>query len=166
MKITTFIISCLLVVTVSFAGQSKSKQKSNTKTPAVNTQPQQPNDLQTVRPGARLDTIRVNSFTPLEMKQVIDHYGSGKELLLIDVSSAEDFATGHVKGAINIPFEQFEKQVQTLRKEKNRNIVIVCKDGKRSMTACGILVANKFEWVWYLKKGLEAWTAANYPIEK
>ena len=83
----------------------------------------------------------------------------GKELLIIDVNPPEDFAKGHMEGAINIPFDEFEKRVQSLRKEKERNIVIVCKDGKRSMTACGIMVANKFEWVWYLKKGLEGWVA-------
>ncbi|MBX7153762.1 MAG: rhodanese-like domain-containing protein [Candidatus Kapaibacterium sp.] len=157
MRFTTLFLFCIGSIVVSFAGQGKKNKV--TPAPATEAAQQPTTDLMRVRPNSKLDTIKVNSFTPLEMQQVIEHYKGGKELLIIDVNPPEDFAKGHMEGAINIPFDEFEKRVQSLRKEKERNIVIVCKDGKRSMTACGIMVANKFEWVWYLKKGLEGWVA-------
>ena len=60
--------------------------------------------------------------------------------LVIDVRSREEFKQDHAEGTINIPLEEFEDYVKTL--DKNTNIEIVCRSGKRAGQALFICIKN------------------------
>ena len=60
--------------------------------------------------------------------------------LIIDVRSREEFKQDHAEGTINIPLEEFEDYVKTL--DKNTNIEIVCRSGKRAGQALFICIKN------------------------
>lgn len=72
-----------------------------------------------------------------KLKKIID---SGA--LLIDVRSAGEFATGNIKGSVNIPLDGLSHKVQVLRKDKP--IVVFCRSGARSMAARSILEKKGF----------------------
>lgn len=56
---------------------------------------------------------------------------------LVDVRSAAEFASGSVKGAVNIPLDKIPSQ---LAKFKNKeNIVVFCRSGARSSQAKSFL---------------------------
>lgn len=65
-----------------------------------------------------------------------------KEALIVDVRSKNEFASGHLEGAINIPLELVEMKADTLR--SHPQIVVYCRSGNRSahakkiLTDCGI----------------------------
>ncbi len=73
-----------------------------------------------------------------ELKNVIKNGA-----LLIDVRTPSEFADGSVKGAINIPVDSIEKQINKI-KNKN-NIVVFCRSGARSALAKRILEQNGFK---------------------
>ena len=54
---------------------------------------------------------------------------------IIDVRSPEEFAAGHVKGAINIPFDQIEQNHNLLNTLKPSTLVVYCRSGRRAGTA-------------------------------
>lgn len=56
---------------------------------------------------------------------------------LIDVRSAAEFASGSVKGAINIPLPALRDQMDALRGRKQ--IVVFCQSGGRSASAAAML---------------------------
>lgn len=58
-----------------------------------------------------------------------------KQVLLIDVRSPEEFATGHLDGAINIPHEQIAEQIARFTQDKNAEIQLYCRSGRRSGVA-------------------------------
>ena len=60
--------------------------------------------------------------------------------LVIDVRSREEFEQDHAENTINIPLEEFEDYVKTL--DKNTNIEIVCRSGKRAGQALFICIKN------------------------
>ena len=62
--------------------------------------------------------------------------------ILIDVRSAEEFATGNIKGSVNIPLDRLGSQMQVLKKHKP--IVVFCRRGNRSNTAKAILQQKGF----------------------
>jgi len=63
-----------------------------------------------------------------------------KGAFLVDVRTAGEFASGSVKGAVNIPLDQVERQ---LSRFKNKPAVVVfCRSGNRSGQAKRILEAN------------------------
>jgi phage shock protein E len=52
--------------------------------------------------------------------------------LLVDVRSAEEFATGHLPGALNIPHGEILAGIAELGVDKNAPIVLYCRSGNRS----------------------------------
>ncbi len=59
--------------------------------------------------------------------------------LVIDVRAAEDYETGHIDGAINIPYDQIERRVSELGSDKSREIVLYCRSGRRAGIALNTL---------------------------
>ncbi len=61
---------------------------------------------------------------------------------LVDVRTASEFASGSVKGAINIPLDTVSNQ---LTKFKNKShIIVFCQSGMRSNQAASVLKQNGF----------------------
>ena len=61
---------------------------------------------------------------------------------IIDVRSKAEFATGHAKGAINIPLEQIGSNTEKLK--KHSHIIVCCRSGNRSGMAQRTLKAKGF----------------------
>lgn len=59
---------------------------------------------------------------------------------LVDVRSSGEFASGSVKGAINIPLDNIQNQLAKFKGKKQ--IVVFCRSGNRSSMAKGILAKN------------------------
>ncbi|WGE75486.1 rhodanese-like domain-containing protein [Actinobacillus equuli] len=53
----------------------------------------------------------------------------------IDVRTAEEFATGHIEGAINIPVEQISAKIHQLIGDKDAPIHLYCRSGRRADVA-------------------------------
>ena len=80
---------------------------------------------------------------------------------IIDVRSANEFASGHVPGAINIPLEQLEMRAGDL--EGCSEFLLVCQGGTRAkigaswMAECG-------KTVLVLESGTSAWKQTGLPL--
>ncbi|WGE81462.1 rhodanese-like domain-containing protein [Actinobacillus equuli subsp. haemolyticus] len=53
----------------------------------------------------------------------------------IDVRTAEEFAAGHIEGAINIPVEQISAKIHQLIGDKDAPIHLYCRSGRRADVA-------------------------------
>ena len=63
--------------------------------------------------------------------------------LLLDVRSAEEFASGHAAGAQNIPVDELESRMSEL--PRGHTVVTYCRSGARSRRAARTLRAAGFE---------------------
>ena len=52
--------------------------------------------------------------------------------LLVDVRTPEEFQSGALAGAVNIPHDQVESRVAEFGSNKDREIVLYCRSGRRS----------------------------------
>ena len=59
--------------------------------------------------------------------------------LLIDVRTTEEFAQGHVDGALNIPYQETDKLMSAIGTDKTRPVVVYCRSGNRSGKAKVVL---------------------------
>ncbi len=59
--------------------------------------------------------------------------------LLVDLRSAQQFESGHVSGAVNIPFGEIVTRAKELGEDKSRKIVLYCADGNHSREALVLL---------------------------
>ena len=62
---------------------------------------------------------------------------------LVDVRTPSEFASGSVKGAVNIPLDKISGQLSKFKGKKN--IVVFCRSGNRSSQAKSILEKNGFK---------------------
>ena len=64
--------------------------------------------------------------------------------LLVDVRTAEEFATGHLPGAINIPHGEIVQGLAALDVSQSTDIVLYCRSGNRSGMATASLTGAGF----------------------
>lgn len=64
------------------------------------------------------------------------------DVILLDVSTEEEFLSGHIAGAINIPLDNLREHLHEL--DSSKRIFINCLSGLRSYIACRILMANGY----------------------
>lgn len=59
-----------------------------------------------------------------------------EEYTIVDVRTKEEYNSEHIKGAINIPYDEITKEVNL---EKEKTIFVYCKSGTRSKIAYNTL---------------------------
>ena len=87
-------------------------------------------------------------------------------VVILDVRKADEFAEGHIKGAIFI--DQFQSDFVEQAKAKlpkDKTIAIYCRSGRRSANAAGKLTDVGYKCT-NLKGGILAWKEANMPVIK
>lgn len=63
-------------------------------------------------------------------------YNGIKPTVIIDVRTPQEFAAGHIDGALNIPFDQIGEGILTVKAlKKNSTILVYCRSGRRSAVA-------------------------------
>jgi rhodanese-related sulfurtransferase len=86
--------------------------------------------------------------------------------LVIDLRPAEAFATGHVAGARQMSGEQILKAGDTLKKQKEKVVVVYDDTGSLGASAVRQLAAQGFTKAFNLRGGIAAWRAENLPLSK
>ena len=87
-------------------------------------------------------------------------------MVILDVRTPDEFAQGHVPGAINIPHDKLADRVDELTGAKNKDIVLYCRSGRRAGMAADTLKANGFSKLLHLEGDMIKWTEENRPTEK
>lgn len=96
---------------------------------------------------------------PVELKRAMDR----DEVVVIDVRAAEDYATGHIPGAINVPRENWERPTGLHRDKTN---VVYCYS-----QVCHLAATAALDWtaqgypIMELEGGFEGWKENDLPIE-
>ena len=89
-----------------------------------------------------------------------------EKALVVDVSEAEEFATGHIKGARNVPVNELQARLPEVARNKTVPLILVCPSGARSKRALGVAKTLGYDKAVVLGGGLKAWRDANLPLEK
>ena len=76
--------------------------------------------------------------------------------ILIDIRDAEEFAGGHITGAVSVPIETLPTWIREAG-SRSVPIYVCCQSGKRSPAACRLLCQNGFTCVTNLAGGLDRW---------
>jgi len=90
----------------------------------------------------------------------------GNNTVVLDVRSPEEFAEGHIKGAINISHEQINANLKKIIAFKDQTVVVHCRSGRRAISAENDLRAAGFSDLRHLDGDMKAWQAADLPLVK
>lgn len=86
------------------------------------------------------------------------------DLVVLDVRTPEEFAGGHLPGAVNVNFydDDFEDRVAEL--DRGVPYLVYCSQGGRSGSAGGIMQELGFTDVADMTQGFPAWADAGYEV--
>jgi rhodanese-related sulfurtransferase len=84
---------------------------------------------------------------------------------LIDVRTVEEYAEGHIEGALNLDINNagFEENVKML--DPKKEYVVYCASGVRSGKAADIMRKDGFTSVYTLSGGIKTWKEKGLPLE-
>jgi rhodanese-related sulfurtransferase len=94
-----------------------------------------------------------NTLTSVQPDELDHQRQQGHVPQLIDCRSANEFASGHVPGSVNIPVEELRSRLHDI--DPRRAVVFICASGRRA-TAATQLVASGTP-VAVLDGGINAW---------
>jgi len=94
--------------------------------------------------------------------QLINH----KDAIVLDVRERSEYDAGHVLNAKFIPLGKLKERMGELEKYRDHPIVVVCRSGNRSGTACFLLAKQGFAQAYNLAGGILAWKKNQLPLEK
>lgn len=103
-----------------------------------------------------------SSIGTLEATRLMNQAGT----LVLDVRESDEFASGHLPKARHIPLKELEARLPELAKFKDKPVIVTCRSGARSGSACRALRKAGFTNVHNLKGGVPAWQQASLPVEK
>ncbi len=87
-------------------------------------------------------------------------------VVLLDVRTPEEYAEGHVPGAINIDYRQIKNNLAKLLPYKDDTVIVYCRSGYRAGIAKKILAKNGFTKLRHLSGDMNGWYEAKLPVEK
>ena len=79
-----------------------------------------------------------------------------EDFILLDVRTEQEVFISKIKGSIHMPMNDVPSRMTELDKEKE--IIVQCKSGKRSAKICEFLSNNSFNNVKNLRGGIIAWS--------
>lgn len=103
-----------------------------------------------------------NSLTPPQAVQLINR----EKAVVVDVCSPEEFASGHLTNAKNVPAAELENRLTQVVKNKTQPLLMVCASGIRSKRAAATARKLGYAKAYSLAGGMGAWRAANLPVQK
>jgi rhodanese-related sulfurtransferase len=86
--------------------------------------------------------------------------------LVLDLRPAEQYQAGHLNGARQMDSDQILKAADTLKKYKEKPVVVYDDSGSLGGPAVRQLAAQGFTQAFALRGGLAAWRADNLPLAR
>ena len=123
------------------------------------------------QPDITADTIPLAVLTPIiadispqDAFTMIQENQDNADFFIIDVRTAQEFATGHIENALNLDYhsDNFRDEINNL--DKDKTYLVYCGVGVRSASAVDIMEDLGFMEAYNMLGGLNQWTAEGLPI--
>ena len=75
------------------------------------------------------------AFRQITQEEAAELISTQTDLVILDVRTPEEFASGHIPGAINVPNETISQAPVEALPRKDQTILVYCRSGNRSKQA-------------------------------
>ena len=98
----------------------------------------------------------------LGVDEAAESYG-GEDVVYVDVRRPDEYAAGHIKGAVSIPVDDVLARIDELPTDKK--LFFICAQGVRSGLACEMAAAMGMdaENLYNIEDGVDVWIERGYP---
>jgi rhodanese-related sulfurtransferase len=105
----------------------------------------------------------VEELFPWDLEELLQE---DSDLLVLDIREPYEFDAMHIRDALNVPRGvlesaceyDYEETVPELVEARERDIVVICRSGKRSVLAADVMQKMGYASVKSLKTGLRGWS--------
>jgi phage shock protein E len=109
------------------------------------------------------DEQQIFDITVPKANDLIRENTGNPEFIILDVRTPEEFANGHIEGAINIDInDNFVSEAATL--EKDKTYLVYCHSGRRSAEARDTMAQLGFKNIYNMTAGISEWQSAGFPV--
>jgi phage shock protein E len=109
----------------------------------------------------------VNDAPAISQDQLLERLGKqDPDIVVLDVRTPAEFAAGHVPGARNVSHELLASRVAELAGLRDKQVVLYCRSGRRTLLAEQTLRDAGFTRLLHLQGDYLAWEAGQRPIER
>ena len=115
--------------------------------------------------SASCNTKSTENITRMDgsrLEAILNDETEREKYLVIDVREDYEYKAGHVPHAINISVQEIESRISEISDWKEKNIIVICRSGKRSRAASEILVKHGFKKIF----DADGVSKYNYKLEK
>lgn len=114
--------------------------------------------------SCRTGTNNTYGPTPLVAPgEVAAQLGTDAMPLILDVRTVEEYAQGHIPGAVNIPHYLLDERMEEVLAFKEKEVVVLCEVGVRAKEAEDYLKGQGFTQVKHLAGDMVRWRAERLP---
>lgn len=83
---------------------------------------------------------------------------------IVDVRTPEEYAQGHIEGAVNIPVEYPDFMDQVGQLDPNGTYAVYCRSGNRSQAAVAGMSEVGINGIFELESGTNGWSGEGQPL--
>ncbi|NLD34652.1 MAG: rhodanese-like domain-containing protein [Clostridiales bacterium] len=145
------LLAALLALAIGLAACTPA---APTATPATTVAPAATEAPATQAPSAQ--PAAKAEYRQLTAEQAKARMDSGDEVIILDVRTPEEYAQGHIPGAVLLPVSNIGADTAELLPDKNAEILVYCRSGNRSRQAANALVGMGYTAV-YDFGGIGSW---------
>lgn len=110
-----------------------------------------------------LSSLFSSPFPSIDARTYQSEYFGKNDHLLLDVRTPQEFKSGHIPGAKNIPLDRLSQQLKQVPTDKQ--VIVVCQTGMRSRSACNMLFKAGYQNVTNFKGGTSVWRMIGQPLK-
>jgi sulfur-carrier protein adenylyltransferase/sulfurtransferase len=104
---------------------------------------------------------QIEEVDPSEVKELLD-----EGVAIVDVRGSEEFATGHLPGAKNVPRGHLESRIEAAVPDRGTQVILYCSSGSRSAYAARTLQQDMgYENARSMKGGITLWKDRGHEVE-
>ena len=120
------------------------------------------NDMTTGKATAQT----LKNISAQEANDLIQQRKADPNFIILDIRTPQEFADGHIEGAINLDFyaSNFKERLNTL--DKSKTYMMYCRSGNRSGKALGMMKDQNFTEVYNMTGGIGSWAQKGLPVVK
>lgn len=111
--------------------------------------------------SSSLDNLKVD-FESIEQAS-IDQAKSERDATILDVRSRTEYASGHIRNALNIPLGELSKRLDEVPEGK---VIVHCQGGSRSAMAASLLQRSGRDDIENMAGGFSEWESEGNPVER
>lgn len=103
----------------------------------------------------------ISEINATELKNKLNNK---ENFVFLDCRELAEWNEAHVKEATFLPLSEFEAKYKEVLTDKNKEVVIMCRSGRRSMNACMFLNEQGFEKLVNVEGGILGWMEEGFEV--